>query len=409
MDTLHHQDVVLFQVHHLSLEEGPSLLEVVTRQLHLPARKKGVQVIAQQFQVHGLQGLEIVVAVIVLGRKLPCHKVVVQLYHLGIHAHHLQLLGHPEGGRGFSAGGRTGQENNLYPVPLGIDFIGQAGVFPFLAGLTEVDEFYGFPIQEALVQSAYAHDAGGLAPVSVFLEGNGQFLLLQAGNHPGNILLHGMLQAETVVERHQVKDFQVSRRRDQRAIEVVRNPVQAINRPEVPAQGADYAGFQALVLPLKELDGFGGQHLVMGERKVQGYQAPHFFPHPEDILIRDTLCPELAIHAAGQGMVNLEYLFREQVAGCHLGQETERTGISAASFRMVVTYEFYLVREENLEIQGFELVVHQGGQYGIHFPGLGVRNLPGGETAQRGTGGDGLHPAVVRNLYLNIGHILFLS
>ena len=218
-----------------------------------------------------------------------------------------------------------------------------------------------------------------------------------------------MLQAETVVERHQVKDFQVSRRGHQRAIEVVRNVVQAIDRPEMPAQGADHAGFQALVLPLKELDGFGRQHLVMGERQVQGYQAPHFFPHPEDVFIRDTLCPELAIHAAGQGMVNLENLLREQMTGRHLGQETERTGIGAASFRVVISYEFYLVREENLEIQGFEFVVHQGRQHGIHFSGLGVRDLPGGETAQRGTGGDGLHPAVVCNLYLNVGHILFLS
>ena len=81
---------------------------------------------------------------------------------------------------------------------------------------------------------------------------------------------------------------------------------------------------------------------------------------------------QLAVETARQGVVDLEDLVREKRPGRALGQETKRTEVSPAAFGMVVADEFYRVGIEQLEIQGLDLVVHQGRQDRVFFPGLGV-------------------------------------
>ena len=71
MDTFHHQDVVLLQVHLLPLEDRLSLLEVITGQFNLLPCQQRIEVLSQKLQVHSLQGLEVVIAKLVLRRSLP--------------------------------------------------------------------------------------------------------------------------------------------------------------------------------------------------------------------------------------------------------------------------------------------------------------------------------------------------
>ena len=97
MDAFHHQDVVLLKVHHVPFEERPSLLEIVPGDFHFSPGQERIQVLSQKLQVHGLQGLEVVVPVLILGRPFPLHKVIVQLDYLRIQAQHLALLRHPQG------------------------------------------------------------------------------------------------------------------------------------------------------------------------------------------------------------------------------------------------------------------------------------------------------------------------
>ena len=193
MDAFHYQDVVLVQLHHITLEEGFALLEIIARQFHFSAVQKGVQMPSQQLQVHGFQGLEIVLSVFVQGRTFAGNKVIVQFNHLGIHAQHFELLGQPEGRGGFSAGGRSGNEDNLHPFALCVNLVGQICIGPFLPGFAEVDQFHGLSVHQTLVQGPHAHDSGGLAPLSVLLERNGEFLLFQAGNHSGDVFQPGIL------------------------------------------------------------------------------------------------------------------------------------------------------------------------------------------------------------------------
>ena len=142
-------------------------------------------------------------------------------------------------------------------IPGGVDLIGQIGISPFLTGLAEIDEFYGLPVQEALVQSPHAHDAGGFAPVTVLLQGDGKLFLLLALNHPGDVGPRRVLQAEAVVERHQVEDLEVAGGRHQRAVEIIGHAVQVIHRTEISAQGTLHSRLQALVLCLEDGFGFG--------------------------------------------------------------------------------------------------------------------------------------------------------
>ena len=120
MDSFHHQDVVLFKVHHVALEEGTALLEVIARNLNLTAGKERIEVLAQDLQVHSLKGLEVIVSVGIQRRALTLHKVIVQFYYLGVHSQHFKLLGNAQGRRRSSrghAGNRCGLQDRHIPFP----------------------------------------------------------------------------------------------------------------------------------------------------------------------------------------------------------------------------------------------------------------------------------------------------
>ena len=181
-----------------------------------------------------------------------------------------------------------------------------------------------------------------------------------------------------MVERHEVEHLQIARRRHQRAVEVIGHPVQEIHRAEVRAQRFLQVRLQLLVLRAEQFGGLLRTQFLFGERQVQFHQAAHLVPEAEDVFIGDMLSPELAIHATGQGVVDLEHFVREQVARRPLSQKTQRTNIGPPAFRVIIADELHAVREEQLKVQLLELMVHQGRQHGIFLPGFGIDNRLGG-------------------------------
>ena len=190
------------------------------------------------------------------------------------------------------------------------------------------------------------------------------------------------------MEGHQVKHLQIAGRRHQRTVKIVGHPVQVIHRTEIAAHGALHARFQGLVLGFKNGLGLGRKHSLMRKRQVQVHQAAHLFPQAQDVLVGNLLCAELAIIAAGQGVVDLEYLVREQVAGRPLSQEAQRTEHGAAAVGMVIANKFHLMGIIDRIVQRLQLVVYESHQHRVLLPGLGVRH---NRRSNGPDGGSGIH------------------
>ena len=184
------------------------------------------------------------------------------------------------------------------------------------------------------------------------------------------------------MEGHQVKDLQIARGGHQRAVEIVGHTVQEIHRAGVSAQGALDARLQALVLGLEDGLGLRGKHFLMRKRQVQGHQAAHLFPQLQNVLVGDMLSPELAVISAGKGVVNLENLLRKQVPRRPLRQKAQGTDVGAAAVRMVVADKLHVGRLVQFIIQGFQLVIHQGGQDRVLLSRLGIFDDGGSDGTQ---------------------------
>ena len=113
-----------------------------------------------------------------------------------------------------------------------------------------------------------------------------------------------------MVERHQVEDLQIARRRDERAIEVVGDPVEIVHFREETADAADQVGLQGLPLAFEQGDRLVRPHRLVRERQVGLDQPAHLVAKADDVGIGDVLPAELTVHAARQGMVDLEHLPR---------------------------------------------------------------------------------------------------
>ena len=273
-------------------------------------------------------------------------------------------------------------------VALCVNFVGKFGISPFLTGFAKVYETYGAAGKKPLVKRSHAHYSRGLAPVAVLLQGSCQFHLLLPGNRARNIFVGRILEAESVVERHKVEDLQHTRRRHQRAVEIVGNVAHPVNGAERTPQGLLQPRLKLLVLGLEEGFGIGRNHLGVRERNVQGHQAAHFLPHGHYLFVRDAVSAELAVKPAGKGVVYLEYALRVKMPHGRLRQKAQGPQVSAPSLRVIIADKLHSMRVEHGEIQRLQEVVHKHCQNRVFLPCIGVSNCFGGYGGQ---GAPGLH------------------
>ncbi len=65
MYSFHYQYVLLVKLHEIAVEMALPFLEVKARNLNLLPVQKVIQLLAEKFQVHGLESLEIIIPVFV--------------------------------------------------------------------------------------------------------------------------------------------------------------------------------------------------------------------------------------------------------------------------------------------------------------------------------------------------------
>ena len=387
MDAFHDQDVIVFEAHPSeAIGRAPALLEVEAGDFHFFAGEQLVDLEVQVFQVHGIQALEVEIAVLVARGLLPVYEVVVQFDDLRVESEDAALEGDTQGGGGLAAGGRAGDHDDAALGMAAVDLIGDGGVFPAVQGFGDVDDIDGFPVLDGPVEVADAVDADDVAPVGVFGQGRGDLGLAEHGHDFIDIRKGRELEAEAVAESGQVKGGQVAGRGDQGTVEGVFRPVQGIDAGGILAEAADQGGLVHLVLFLVDGDGLLGEDLGFGEGQVGVDDRLHPVFQLLDLLVLEVvegMVPlddlfgflEFAVQAARKGVVDDEDLVREEVADGFLEDEAEGTDVAAASLGVAVADEFDFMGDDHPVAQFLELVVDEGGQYRAGRTGLGVTHL----------------------------------
>ena len=173
MDAFHDEDIFLVQFHEIAVEITFAFLEIETWDFHFLAVQQIIQLPVEEVQVHGMQGLEVVVAFLVFRCMFAVDEVIVQFDDLRHEAEDADLVRKAFGRRGLSAGGRAGDENDLHTAAAFVDAVGDLCILAFVQGFRHVDQLHDLVVQHDLVQGADAFHAHDVAPVGIFLQGTG--------------------------------------------------------------------------------------------------------------------------------------------------------------------------------------------------------------------------------------------
>ena len=223
-----------------------------------------------------------------------------------------------------------------------------------MQGFREIDQIHGLACLDGLVEGADAPDSDDRAPVGIILQGGGNLCLASDRHHFAEIVHGRELEAHPVADSYQVKNFQVARGRDQRAVERVVMPVQMIDVagecPDTFLKG----GFHRLLVVPEYSACLFCFHRCFAERKIPADELLHLFLDGIDVLIfyeiafrpavfSPSRLLKLAVKSARERVVDIEYLVREKLPHGILEDETQRPYVGKTSFRAVVSQEFDVV------------------------------------------------------------------
>ena len=84
MDSFHYEYILLVQLHEVAVKTSFPFLEVEAWMIYFLHFQKLVQLLSDEFQVHGLQGLEIIFSVRIDRCQMSVDEIVVKLYYLRV-------------------------------------------------------------------------------------------------------------------------------------------------------------------------------------------------------------------------------------------------------------------------------------------------------------------------------------
>ena len=103
MDTFQNQNHVFFQPKLLSTPFPHTFLKIIMRQFHLFTCQQGLQLVVEKRKIQSIKRLEVILSMLVFGRLVTVHEIIVQRHGIGLHAVGHQLYGKPLAERGLPA------------------------------------------------------------------------------------------------------------------------------------------------------------------------------------------------------------------------------------------------------------------------------------------------------------------
>ena len=147
MYAFHKEHIALFKLHPAAfVKYGLSVHEVEFRNYDFLAGKQVIEVLAEQFDIHRLESLVVLVAVFVKRGTVPFHEIVVEFYHFRGNPKHAALLGNPERAAGLAAGTRARHHHDACAVAVPHHLVSRIGIFSFLTGFAQVYQLYGIAL-----------------------------------------------------------------------------------------------------------------------------------------------------------------------------------------------------------------------------------------------------------------------
>ena len=168
MVSFKNEDVVWPNLEFLAFEDTLSALEVVAWEFHFLSFEQLVHLLVEELGVHGLDALEIILALLVERSVHSVHKVVVRAEGIGFQSAGHQQDGKALAGCGLSAAAGTGNEHKAR-MAFG-NLVHNVVEFLVLERFAHVYKLCGVSARHGHVEIAHVSDAQNVLPAVVFAD-----------------------------------------------------------------------------------------------------------------------------------------------------------------------------------------------------------------------------------------------
>ena len=194
MDAFHHQDAVGAELDAFAVVEGVAFEEVESGYLHPFSIEHSLQVVVEQGDVEGVDGLEIVLAVGQFRGAVAADEVVVKRQLLHVEAQDGELYAEAAARGGLARRGGPSHKHHTHLAALAVNHVGNLGVAFLMQGFGDVDELYLVVVADDAVEVSDGGDMQAVDPQVVQLEDIEEFWCLRHQGRPVEMVRVGHLE-----------------------------------------------------------------------------------------------------------------------------------------------------------------------------------------------------------------------
>ncbi len=275
MDAFNDERLVGFELYLAAAVLAHSGYEVVGGDFDAFAFQHSHQVFVEEFEVDGLNGLEVVIALFVSRDMFAIDEVVVEGYGHGPDAVDPQLDVEPLGESGLAGRGRSGDEDDPYLVGALADVVGDLGELFLVKGFGDADDLGGLPPGDEFVEVGDVWAAEDFPPLFGLLEDLEEFGLFGIRRQNVRVVLFREAKDEAGRVEFEFEYLEVPGARRHRAVEIAEGVAAVVDADGVALQLAEQLDLRVLTGGFGQGDGFGARHYAADERPVGGDYLPH--------------------------------------------------------------------------------------------------------------------------------------
>ena len=363
VNALQHEHLMLIELQPLSALFAPTRMEIIVGQLHLLTAEEGGELVVEQLQVQRIDALVVELALLIPGRELAVHKIVVQRNLHGLDAVGEQLDGEPFAGGRLSTRRRAGDQHHLHPLPGG-NLVGNLSDALLLQGFAHVDDVVHLPRLHGGVELAHGAESQDVLPAMVLLEDFEHLVLAGHLAQRMRVLHRRDTQQESVVIFLQPVEIELAGVGHQRAIEIVHIAVEVVVRGVERAQRLQQFHLRVGTQRTEQLDGLVRRRLVAAYGQGGVNDLLHALAQVVNVLLHDGPTDlQVAVIAVRHGDVDDHRAVGVKVAHGLAEHEEQGACIGTRTSRRVHTQKLDVLRMIQTEAHALHLVVHLG-RYG---------------------------------------------
>ena len=243
---------------------------------------------------------------------------------------HLQVYAESAGEGGLAAGGRTGDQNDVFVLL--VDLPGDIVDGGFMQRFVDADEIPQLFLLNHPGKVRDVGDAQNLAPFRTLAENLQVLRTVDIGRRVFKVRTGRELQHETAAELKHGEDFYVTGGNGHGTVEILPHAVNAVHIEIGSGTMFQQGNFILLLLLFEVADGIILCPPFLFKNEIQVCQPVHFIFDPDDILAVQVHSGETDKHAVADGVLNPDPLVGIEVAERQQHHKTQGTLIDPAPF-----------------------------------------------------------------------------